>query len=164
VPQVPAREQGRRPRGCKKSVPEHNVGVSHISQSALCAAITARAVEHKLRHFQYELPNYINGVLFETLIVTQLVKKFLLFYIRSNGQYTSFLFYVTQGLRPCHGWGLQSPASHRGGPGQSMWDMWWTKWHWDRFFSEFFGFPPSIYHSIVTLQTHIIWGMRNMLT
>jgi hypothetical protein len=22
--------------------------------------------------------------------------------------------------------------------------MWWTKWHWDRFFSEYFGFPLSI--------------------
>jgi hypothetical protein len=22
-------------------------------------------------------------------------------------------------------------------PGQPMWDLWWTKWHWDRFF------PPS---------------------
>jgi hypothetical protein len=22
--------------------------------------------------------------------------------------------------------------------------MWWTKWHWDRFFPEFFGFPLSI--------------------
>jgi succinate dehydrogenase/fumarate reductase cytochrome b subunit len=21
-----------------------------------------------------------------------------------------------------------------------MWDLWWTKWQWDRFFSEFFGF------------------------
>jgi hypothetical protein len=47
--------------------------------------------------------------------------------------------------------------------GQSMWDLWWTKWHWDRFFSEFFGFPLWIYHSTVTLQTHIIWGMCNML-
>jgi hypothetical protein len=37
------------------------------------------------------------------------------------------------------------------------------KWHWDRFFSEFFGFPLSIYHSTVALQTYIIWGMRNML-
>jgi hypothetical protein len=54
---------------------------------------------------------------------------------------------------------LRSPASHRGSPGQSMWDLWWTKWHWDRFFSEFFGFPVT-----VDLQTHIIWGMRNMLT
>jgi hypothetical protein len=25
-------------------------------------------------------------------------------------------------------------------------------------------FPLSIYHSTVALQTHIIWGMRNMLT
>jgi hypothetical protein len=32
------------------------------------------------------------------------------------------------------------------------------------FFSEFFGFPLSIYHSTVALQTHIIWGMCNMLT
>jgi hypothetical protein len=24
--------------------------------------------------------------------------------------------------------------------GQSMWDLWWTKWRWDRFFPEFFGF------------------------
>jgi hypothetical protein len=34
----------------------------------------------------------------------------------------------------------------------------------DRFFSEFVGFPLSIYHSTVALQTHIIWGIRNMLT
>jgi len=25
-------------------------------------------------------------------------------------------------------------------PGESMLDLWWTKWHWDRFFSEKFGF------------------------
>jgi hypothetical protein len=24
-----------------------------------------------------------------------------------------------------------------------MWDLWWTKWHWNRFFSEYFGFPLS---------------------
>jgi hypothetical protein len=29
-------------------------------------------------------------------------------------------------------------------PGKSMWDLWWTKWHWDRFFPEYFGFPLSI--------------------
>jgi hypothetical protein len=50
--------------------------------------------------------------------------------------------------RPCNGSDGYSPASHRGGPGsipgQSMWDLWWTKWHWDRFFSEYFGFPLSI--------------------
>jgi hypothetical protein len=32
------------------------------------------------------------------------------------------------------------------------------------FFFEFFGFPLSMYYSAVALQTHIIWGMRNMLT
>jgi hypothetical protein len=41
-----------------------------------------------------------------------------------------------------------SPASHRGGPGplprQFMWDLWWTKWHWDRVFSQRFDFPLSI--------------------
>jgi hypothetical protein len=26
----------------------------------------------------------------------------------------------------------------------SMWDLWWTKWHSDWFFSEFFGFLSSI--------------------
>jgi hypothetical protein len=25
-----------------------------------------------------------------------------------------------------------------------MWDLWWAKWHWDRFFSEYFGFPLSV--------------------
>jgi hypothetical protein len=25
-----------------------------------------------------------------------------------------------------------------------MWDLWWKKWHWDRFFPKYFGFPLSI--------------------
>ena len=25
-----------------------------------------------------------------------------------------------------------------------MWNLWWTKWHWDRFFAEYFRFPLSI--------------------
>jgi hypothetical protein len=25
-----------------------------------------------------------------------------------------------------------------------MWDLWWTKWHWDRFVPEYFGFPLSV--------------------
>jgi hypothetical protein len=42
---------------------------------------------------------------------------------------------------------------------QSMWDLWWTKWHWDRFLSEFFGFPLSIsFHR--RSPTHIIWEMK----
>ena len=24
------------------------------------------------------------------------------------------------------------------------WDLWWTKQHWDRFFSEYFRYPPSV--------------------
>jgi hypothetical protein len=28
-------------------------------------------------------------------------------------------------------------------PCQSTWDLWWTKRHWDRVFSEFLGFPLS---------------------
>jgi hypothetical protein len=47
-------------------------------------------------------------------------------------------------------------------PGQSMWDLLWTKWHWDRFFSEFFGFTLSIYKSTYAVHIHIIWGMNNM--
>jgi hypothetical protein len=50
--------------------------------------------------------------------------------------------------RPCQGSGSYLPASHRGGPGsrpcQSMWDLWWEKLHWDRFLSDFFGFPLSV--------------------
>jgi len=28
--------------------------------------------------------------------------------------------------------------------GQSRWDLWHTKWHWDRQFSEYFSFPLSL--------------------
>jgi hypothetical protein len=63
---------------------------------------------------------------------------------------------------------LHAGELRRGGPvsrpGHSMWDLWWTKWKWDRFFSEFLGFPLSICNSTVVLQTHNIWGKRNMLT
>jgi hypothetical protein len=45
---------------------------------------------------------------------------------------------------PCHGSGGQSPASHCLAPGHSIWDLCWTKWHWDRFSLEFFGFHPLI--------------------
>jgi hypothetical protein len=31
-------------------------------------------------------------------------------------------------------------------PGQTMWDLWWTKWHWDRFCPEYFRFPCQ-FHS-----------------
>jgi hypothetical protein len=25
-----------------------------------------------------------------------------------------------------------------------MWDLWWTKWHWNRFFPEYFSFTQSV--------------------
>jgi hypothetical protein len=46
-------------------------------------------------------------------------------------------------------------------PVQSMWDLWWTKWHWDRFLSEFLGFPCQ-YHSTVAYHTHTSSGGRTI--
>jgi hypothetical protein len=43
-----------------------------------------------------------------------------------------------------------------------MWDLWRTKWHWDRFFSEFFGFPLSISFHRRSPYSYIIWGMNSM--
>jgi hypothetical protein len=40
--------------------------------------------------------------------------------------------------------------------------LWWKKWHWNWFFSQFFGFPLPTCHSTVAFQAHIIWGMSNM--
>jgi hypothetical protein len=50
---------------------------------------------------------------------------------------------------------LVTPRRPGFAPGQSMWDLWWTKWHWDMFFSEFFGIPLTI-----SFQPTIIfsWG------
>jgi hypothetical protein len=33
-----------------------------------------------------------------------------------------------------------------------MWDLWWKKWHWDRFFPEYFGFSLSISFHRAPLQ------------
>jgi hypothetical protein len=45
-------------------------------------------------------------------------------------------------------------------PVQSVWDWWWTKWHWGRFSQSSLVFPCQ-YYSIVALYTYIIWGMTN---
>jgi hypothetical protein len=29
-------------------------------------------------------------------------------------------------------------------PGQSMWDLWWTEWHWESFYPDYFDFPLSV--------------------
>jgi len=28
--------------------------------------------------------------------------------------------------------------------GHSLWDLWWTKWHWDKIFPDYFAFLLSI--------------------
>jgi hypothetical protein len=61
---------------------------------------------------------------------------------------------------PCRGSGSHSSASYRGGSdwilSQSVWDLWWTKWRWDRLFFEvlrgsfavlFYQYPTRIYLS-----------------
>jgi hypothetical protein len=41
-----------------------------------------------------------------------------------------------------------------------MWDLWWTKWHWDQFFSESFGFPPvNIIPLLLHIHSYVMWGM-----
>jgi len=46
------------------------------------------------------------------------------------------------------GSGDKSPASHP----RHMWDLGWTKWHWDQFLSELFALPLQ-YHS-TNASTH----------
>jgi hypothetical protein len=45
--------------------------------------------------------------------------------------------------------------------GQAMWDLWWAKWHWDRFFSEFFSFSLSVSFHFGSPYSYITWGMNN---
>jgi hypothetical protein len=49
-----------------------------------------------------------------------------------------------------------------------MWDLWWTKWHWDRFFLEYIGFFPCQFHSTgaplhgkTKKRINFITGLRN---
>jgi len=64
-------------------------------------------------------------------------------------------------MKPFHGSGGSLPARHREGPGsspgQSVWDLWWTKWHWDRFCSEFFGFLLSASFYRGSPYSYAIW-------
>jgi hypothetical protein len=38
----------------------------------------------------------------------------------------------------------KTPDRKKKTPAQFLWDFWWTMWHWDRLFSKYFGFPPSV--------------------
>jgi hypothetical protein len=43
-----------------------------------------------------------------------------------------------------------------------MWDLWCTKRHWDRFSSEFFGFPWQHHHATRAPYSYIIiWEKNN---
>ena len=48
--------------------------------------------------------------------------------------------------RPSHDSDGYRPASHCGRPGSidgsSTWNLWWTKWQWDRFYLRVFQFSP----------------------
>jgi hypothetical protein len=61
----------------------------------------------------------------------------------------------------CHVTGL----SHLGGrgsiPDQSMWDLWWTEYHWDMFYPAFFGFTVLLSFHCGALYSCIFWGMNN---
>jgi hypothetical protein len=47
-------------------------------------------------------------------------------------------------------------------PGQSMWNLWWTQWHWDRFFLEYFSFPLSIsFHRCSITRKNEKKGLHN---
>jgi hypothetical protein len=87
----------------------------------------------------------------------------------SCGYVKCSILYKGDGLRLylCYSWELAlnvcldasfGNMSHRGGPGSSpaqvMWDL-WTKWHWGRFFSEYFGFPyQSSFHRLLHNHHH----------
>jgi hypothetical protein len=44
-----------------------------------------------------------------------------------------------------------------------MWDLWWRKWHWDSFSSEFFDFILSISFHRGYTYSYITWGMNKGL-
>lgn len=46
-------------------------------------------------------------------------------------------------------------------PGQSMWDSWWRKWHWDRLVSMLIGFLLSISFHHSSPYSYIVWWMHN---
>jgi len=52
------------------------------------------------------------------------------------------------------------PAFHCGGPvlipGQSVWDLWWINWQWNRCFSKYFSFDLSVlFHQYAMLFFHL---------
>jgi hypothetical protein len=52
----------------------------------------------------------------------------------------SVLLHILQAMP----WPMQLVTSLGLHPSQFMWDLWWTKLHYDRFVLKFFGFPLSV--------------------
>jgi hypothetical protein len=57
--------------------------------------------------------------------------------------------------------GLVDGLSPRSPGFASEWDSWWTKWHCDRFLSEFFCFSLSISFHCGSPYSYDIWDMNN---
>jgi hypothetical protein len=92
------------------------------SDTELCLTWQALQISHKLFRYQNLSQNMKTTV-------------------EANGiSYTPYSKSVTVRWR-CHGPGGKSLASHRGGPGSIPGQSMWTKWHWHRFFFQYFGFP-----------------------
>jgi hypothetical protein len=70
----------------------------------------------------------------------------LMYFVWSSKQTATISLHALAFCNRDEGSGCYSSASHLGGPGtipgQLMWDLWWTKWHWDRFFPRVLRFSP----------------------
>jgi hypothetical protein len=58
-----------------------------------------------------------------------------------NNKYTRLSFVLGRAM-------AQAVSCRTGStPGQSMWNLWWTKWHWDRFSPPSTSVFPCQFHS-----------------
>jgi hypothetical protein len=65
--------------------------------------------------------------------------------------------------KPYHGWGVWSHSCHRGPiTSQSMWDLWWTKLHQDRFSSEYLFSPVTIIPPKFHTRHHLPVALSSM--
>jgi hypothetical protein len=72
----------------------------------------------------------------------------------------SNIIILYQSSKPCPAPKLYSPVSCCGGTGSNprptMWDLWYTNWHWHRFFSLYLGFPLSVQFHQYFIHFHLI--------
>ena len=113
---------------------------------------------------------FMHAACLSCLVCTDLTMNFLWYIILSVPQYYVHNFFVrlidqVTNWWPCHAsvsWqpvtlGLSSIA------GQSVWDLWWTKWHSDKCVSKCLSFPmfivPPVHytHLCISIQYNHIW-------